>query len=359
MTQPALGLVSAAIVIAIALGFISVFDLATFNGWVAFAALAFIPMSIVTGITWGANPPFVAGLRQPAKGLTLVAVTLVVAAIVSPLTLWTVGEGVSPPGPIPTHFAIIAVVFTFWLVIMMGGWPLTAAIRGAVPAGLAVLAGSYAVTYAVFRIFFNYDFMQGAPVYLSSAPQGQYMAIQALVFCVTHVAAMFLVLLFDLWPFTTSPGLMKQPALGVVWTVTTVVITAAAMWTGVTAMATDPMIFLTRVTVPFIFGSILVLNMFQNSLLASLRQPLKGIANAAVAISFGVGLAGVYRLAGPTLMGGPLVSGPPAYDYEIWLANALLAITFPLLVVEAVYFDFWPFKKQATTSPQTAARPRR
>lgn len=345
MTQPALGLVSAAIVMAIALGFISLFDLATFNGWVGFVALAFIPMSIVTGITWGANPPFVARLRQPARGLTLVVVTLVVAAVISAVTLQIVGEGVSPPGPIPTHFAIIAVVFTFWLVIMMGGWPMTAAIRGAVPAGLAVLAASYAVTYAVFRIFFNYDFLQGAPVYLASAPQGQYMAILALVFCVTHVAAMFLVLLFDLWPFTASPGLMKQPTLGVVWTLTTLAIVAVAFYTGIVAMGTDPMVFLTRVTVPFIFGSILVLNMFQNSLLATLAQPLKGIGNTAVAISFGVGLAGVYRLLGPTLMDAPLASGPPAYDYEIWLATALLAITFPLLVVEAVYFDFWPFKK--------------
>ena len=31
-------------------------------------------------------------------------------------------------------------------------------------------------------------------------------------------------------------------------------------------MGTDPMVFLTRVTVPFIFGSIVVLNMLQNSL---------------------------------------------------------------------------------------------
>ena len=346
MKQPALGLVSSAVVMAIALGFISLFDLATFNGWVAFVALCFIPMQIVVGIVWGASPPFAARLPQPVKGLTLLAVTAVVAAIVALVIVRTIGEGVTPPGPIPTHFAIIAVVFTFWLAIMMGGWPLTAAIRSTVPAGLAVLAGAYLVTYAIFRVVFNYDFLQGTPVYLASAPRGLHMAILALVFCVTHVAAMFLVLLFDLWPFTSSRGLMKQPILGIVWTVTTVAITAAAVSIGVQSMGTDPMVFLTRVTVPFIFGSILVLNMFQNTLLASLTQPLKGLANTAVAISFGVGLAGVYGLLAATLMGGPLVSGPPAYDYEIWLANALLGITFPLLVFHAVFFDFWPFNKR-------------
>ena len=220
MKQPVLGLVSSAIVIAIALGFISLFDLPTFNGWVAFVALCFIPMSIVVGITWGANPPFAAGLRQPAKGLVLLAVTAVVALAAAYLILHpSIGEDVVPPGPIPTHFAIIAVVFTFWLAIMMGGWPVTAAVKSALPAGCGVLLVAYAVTYAVFRIFFNYDFLQGAPVYLESAPRGLYMAIVPLVFCVTHVAAMFLVLLFDLWPFTSSPGLMKQPILGIVWTV--------------------------------------------------------------------------------------------------------------------------------------------
>jgi hypothetical protein len=344
MKQPVLGLVSSAIVIAIALGFMSLFDLPLFNGWVAFVALCFIPMQIVVGIVWGANPPFAARLPQPVKGLALLAVTAVVAAAVVVVITRTIGESQTPPGPIPTHFAIIAVVFAFWLAIMMGGWPFTAMIARPLPAGLAVLLGAYLVTYAVFRLVFNYDFLQGTPVYLASAPRGLHMAIMALVFCVTHVAAMFLVLCFDLWPFTASPGLMKQPVLGVVWTSTTLVITAAAMSIGVQSMGTDPMIFLTRVTVPFIFGAILVLNMFQNTLLASLTQPLKGVANTAVAISFGVGLAGLYTLVGPAVMGSPLVSGPPAYDHEIWLANALLGITFPLLVFHAVFFDFWPFR---------------
>lgn len=346
MKQPALGLVSAAVMMAIALAFMSLFDLAAFNGWVAFIALCFIPASIVVGVTWGANPPFVARLSQPAKGAVLILVTGLVAALVAYLVIHhLIGEGQVPPGPIPTHYAIIAVVWTFWMAIMMGGWPVTAAVKSPLPAGLLVLVAAYAVTYGVFRLFFNYDFLQGAPVFLESAPRGMYMGVLALVFCVTHVAAMFLVLLFDLWPFTSSPGLMKQPVLGIVWTVATLAIVSMAMAVGVTSSGTDPMIFLTRVTVPFIFGSIMVLNMFENSLLASLKQPLKGVANTAVAISFGVGLATLYGLVGPLVMGQPLPSGPPDYHFEIWLANALLGITFPLLVFEAVYFGFWPFRK--------------
>ena len=51
-------------------------------------------------------------------------------------------------------------------------------------------------------MFFNYDFLQGAPVYLASAPHGQFNGVSALVFYVTALAVMFLVLCFDLWPFT-------------------------------------------------------------------------------------------------------------------------------------------------------------
>ncbi len=39
--------------------------------------------------------------------------------------------------------------------------------------------------------------------------------------------------------------------------------------------------------------------------------------------------------------------GPPTYDYEIWLASALLSVTFPFLIFYAEYFKFWPLQKSA------------
>ena len=97
---------------------------------------------------------------------------------------------------------------------MWGGWPFNLFGKDPLVAGVALLAGAYVVTWVVFRVFFNYDFMQGAPVYLASAPQGLFNAVSALVFYVTALAVMFLVLCFDLWPFTKVPSLMQQPTLG-------------------------------------------------------------------------------------------------------------------------------------------------
>ncbi len=341
MAQPVLGVVASAIAMAIALGFISRFDAAAFSGAVSFFDLCTIPMQVMVAVLWGANPPFTAGLKQPARGLVLLALTLAVAVVVMPLALWLTGEGVSPPGPIPSHFAIIVVPMTFWACIMMGGWPFTTVIRNPVAAGLTALAAAYAVTYVVFRVCFDYGFLQGAPVYLASAPHGFFNAVAALVFIVTALAGMFLVLHFDLWPFTAVPAIMTQPVLGLVWTAVAVGLAWVATQVGIGALGMDPMVFLTRVTVPFIFGTIIVLNMLQNSVFAALAQPLKGVANTLAAVVIGEALSQAYGRLAP-LVSGPLASGPPAYDYEIWLANALLSTTFPLLIFIAAYFGYWP-----------------
>jgi hypothetical protein len=345
VAQPALGLIASVIVMVISLGFVSVFSLPTFLGWVSFYNLCLIPFQVVAVVIWGgANPPFVAKLSQPVKGLVMVLVTMVVAAIAAPLVWLSIGEG-APPAMIPTHYVILAVPTTFYLSIIWGGWPFTNLFKNSIVAGLALLVASYAITFAIFRVFANYSFVQGAPFYLQSAPQGMFNAVMVLVFYVTALAVMFLVLCFDLWPLTTVPSLMKQPVLGLVFTALVLVGSAIAMQIGVVSMGIDPMIFFTRATVPFIFGSIVVLNMLQNSLFAKMAQPLKGIVNVIAVAVIGVALANLYGLLAPTVSG-QLVSGPPGYDYEVWLANSLLSVTFPFLIFYAVYLNYWPLVKQ-------------
>jgi hypothetical protein len=348
VTQPALGLLSSAIVMAIALAFVSAFDFGTFAGWVAFVMLGLIPMQIVIAVLWGANPPFASAMRQSAKGVMLALITVVATAVITPLVLRTVGEGMTPPGPIPSHFVIIVVPTTFWLAIMMGGWPFTRLTSSPVVSGLLVLVASYVVTYVVFRVFFNYDFLQGAPVYLQSAPRGMYNGVSALVFYVTALAAMFVVLCFDLWPLTLFPAVMKQPVLGLVWTAIALAGAAVAVSIGIGSAGADPMAFLTRVTVPFIFGSIIVLNMLQNSLFAKLAQPVKGVMNTVIAALIGVLLARVYISLAPLVVG-VLPTGPPGYEQEIWLANSLLSVTFPFLIYHAVFLGYWPLDRRART----------
>jgi hypothetical protein len=245
---------------------------------------------------------------------------------------------------------IVSVVVTFWGAIMWGGWPFTAWIKNPVAAGLALLAACYAVNYALFRVFFNFDFLRDAPVYVESLdPRGLFAGWDALVFYLAAIGVMFLMLHFDLWPLTKFPRVMKQPALGIVWTLVCLALGGAAFYLGVVAMGMDVVRFMATVPVPFIFGTIVVLNMLQNSLFGRFEQPLKGVLNAAAAAVVGTGLAAMYRALMPTVTGA-LASGPPPYEAEIWLASALLGVTFPFLILHAEFFRFWPLKSDAPSA---------
>jgi hypothetical protein len=354
VSQPALGVTASALVVALSLAYVSLFDFPTFAGPVAFFMLALIPPQIVL-VVLAPDAPFAAGLRQPARGLVLLAVTAAAAVVLAPVALWLTGEGAFPPGPIPSHYAVIVVPTTFFLAIAFAGWPFTILARNRLAAAVLVLVAAYALTYAIFRVFFDYEFLEGAPVYLSSAPRGRYHASWALVFDVTALAGMFLLLHFDLWPLTRVPALRRQPALGVVWLIVSLAVAALVMrMTMPGSLNLDPMWVLTRVTAPFIFGTIIVLNMLQNSLMARLSQPLKGVANTVVAAAVGLLLANLYGVVAPWIAG-RLPMGWPGYEYEIWLVNALLSVTFPFLVFHAAYFGFWPLAGGAAAAE--SARP--
>ena len=72
------------------------------------------------------------------------------------------------------HAAIVSVVVTFWMVVMWGGWPFNLA-KNPVTAGLATLVACYVVNFLLFRLFFNYGFMEGAvpPEVMALDPAGE------------------------------------------------------------------------------------------------------------------------------------------------------------------------------------------
>ena len=347
MKQPALGIASSVLVIAVSLGFIALFAFPTFATWVAFLTICFIPMQIIISVTWGGNyPAFAAARPQPVKGILLTLLALVVGAIVAVIHFWTVGGRVNPPPPMLAMCIISSVIITFWLAIMWGGWPFTKLIKNPVTAGLVILAASYVINYLLFRVLFDYGFMQGAPVYVASLdPHWLFDAWNVLVFYVTAIAVMFLLLNFDLWPFTASAAVMKQPILGVVWTFVALMVGGFAFYLGVYLLKMDVVSFMVRVPIPFVFGTIIVLNMMHGSLFSKFAQPLKGLLNTMASAVIGTGLALLYGALAP-FVSGRIKPGPPSYDFEIWLASALLAVTFPFLILHAEFFKMWPLNRE-------------
>jgi hypothetical protein len=355
LKQPVLGVVATALIIAISLGFISLFDFPKFSGWIATFLICIIPMEIMMGVTWGLKqPPFAAERSQPVRGILFSLIALATGVIVV-LAHWTgVGGSISPPTPMLSQCLIASVVIMFCLAIMWGGWPFTL-IKNPIAAGLTLVVACYVINYIFFRVFFNYEFMQGAPVYVPAQdPHGMFNGWSCVVFYVTAIGVMFLSLCFDLWPFTKFPGMMKQPVLGLVWTIVALVIGYAAFYIGVDVMKMDAVAFMVTVPIPFIFGTIFMLNMLQGSLFAKLTQPLKGVLNTVAAVVLGSLFALMYRALAPTVTG-KLDSGPPAYQTEIWLASALLAVTFPFLVAYADFFTMWPLQRaKAAQAMETA-----
>src|SRR5262249_41344052 len=149
---------------------------------------------------------------------------------------------------------------------------------------------------------------------------------------------------------STAPSIMRQPVLGAMWTVAALVIGGCAFYLGVALMGMDVVAYMVSVPVPFIFGTIVVLNMLQNSLFAKYAQPTKGLLNVIAVVVIGQVLSGLYGVLAPVVTG-PVRPGPPTYDFEIWLASALLSVTFPFLIFYAEFFKFWPIQKEAVTQP--------
>ncbi|SDB82846.1 hypothetical protein GA0111570_10455 [Raineyella antarctica] len=345
LRQPWLGIAASVLIIVLSLVFISPFSAGFFGGWLAFVLMCMIPFAIVVGAFWhGEEPAPLARLRQPVRGIAYLLTAAVIGAIVA-LLLWsTVGGRVGPPLPMLSMATILSVTVSFFMVIVFGGWPFSL-IPNRLAAGLALLVGVYVVAIGLFVLLANFDFLKGAPIYRADLdPQGPFDAWGVIVVAVTALALMFLVLHFDLWPLTRSAGLMKQPVLGVVWTLGALVLAVPLYQLGIRGLGMTPPAFLVSVPIPFIFGSVVMLNMLQGSAFAKLPQPAKGVASAVVAAVVGSLLALLYRALMP-LVTGDMPAGPPTFDAELWLANALLAVTFPFLAFYGDFFQLWPLAR--------------
>jgi len=147
-------------------------------------------------------------------------------------------------------------------------------------------------------------------------------------------------------------GPLTDGTLEGLWLIVALAIGVLVMWITVGQLGQRPMYVMTRVAAPFIFGTIIVLNMLQNSLFARLAQPVKGLANAVTAAVIGAVLAQLYGLMSPAIVGAMPPDVPDAY--EVWLVNALLSVTFPFLIFYAAFLNYWPLAKEAPAAAEPA-----
>jgi len=97
--------------------------------------------------------------------------------------------------------------------------------------------------------------------------------------------------------------MMRQPVLGLAWTALSAAVAALVFYVGIGVLKIDIANFMVTVPIPFIFGTIVVLNMLQGSLYSKLTQPGKGVATAVTSAVVGGLLAKVYGALSPMITG--------------------------------------------------------
>lgn len=339
-----LGVFSTVLIVLFTMVYSSLFDVVTYTGWVAFIWMTAVPAQIIFGLHMHfASPKALANLPQPKKGLAYTALTLVLM-LLGGAYLYLVPGGMTPPGPFLIMATITTVVATFWLVGAWQCWPFTLMTQDPFKQGLLAFVVAYALGYALYQVCFDFTFMAGAPVYIEALdPKGAFGAWLALAFGVTTVAVMTAMSLFEFWPCTKIST--AQPGLGIAVTLLNLAISAGLFWLAVSYVGMDPVDYMVRVPVSAIFGVFLVANMMQFQLFNQLQQPIRGAALLGASLILAYGMQLLYRAAIPYVVGAPLHAGAPTYMVELWVATALLGITFPVINLVSGYFAFWPLKR--------------
>ena len=341
-----LGVLVLLVVVLASLVFVATMEWPTFRDWVSYYLVCAVPTLFVIGPFWrGEHPRALTRLPQPWRGLGLTALALLLAAVIAVVVDVTLGGGGRPPSPNVAHIVIMAVPVTFLFAVIWDGWPFRW-IRNQVLAGLVLQVVAYLVVVAVYEIFANYDSFKGGPAYVAALdPGGPFDAWAVMTFVVTTMAVGLLLLHLDLWPLAGTSALAGGARRVAVLTAVVLLVSAVAMWLGVGVGGLESPTFLVGVVIPFLFGSIVVLNVLESALPLPGAQPLRGVASAVCAAVIGLLLAGLYVLLSPHVSG-EVPFGGPGYQGEVWLASALLAVTFPLLSVVTDCFGFWPARRE-------------
>ena len=344
--QPLLGLAALALVLVVSFGVMACFQADVLNSWVAFLAMTIIPTQIVCGLVWHCEHPApFTRLPQPLRGLAFLLLCVAVGALVAFLSFRFVGGGIAPPTPPLVMFTILSIVVTFWFVVVWGAWPISALPIPPTLSGLLGVGFCYLIAYGLFELLFDFSFLQGAPFYSEAIdPHGLFVAWQPLVFGVTSVAAITFAVLWDFWPVSLlrKPG---GPAFSLLASLYVLAVASTAVYCGTVVLQMDLVRFLVTVPVPFIFGFFIVLSLMQKFPFAGLSQPLGGLLSSMAAVAASAAMSWLYVSAAPIITGETLASGAPTYQLELWLASAMLSVTFPLIVFLADLLGFWPLRK--------------
>ena len=137
---------------------------------------------------------------------------------------------------------------------------------------------------------------------------------------------------------------MSQPCFAVVSGALIATISGLIYWFFMMSGGMDIVVFMSSISIPAIFGIFIILIMLEGVPALKVSQPWRGLFLIASAIGLSRVMYAIYSFLAIKYFG--FTSGSPVYALELWLAPAMLCITFPLMVAFASYFQFWPLMKR-------------
>jgi len=325
------GLIGITLVLLIAAACIFPFSPEYFMAWVATAFMAATPTQVIIGLLWENNQPgAIAKLPQPAKGFGFTVFTILAGAIFLGAMLLLVSGGAGPT-PMFIQYVIMTVVSVIWMVAIWHCWPFSLLSSNPLVVGGMTLVFSYLLAFALWSVFFDYSILGqlGHPQYNEALdPKGLFGLWPAMTFFVTTVAVIILHALFDFWPIDKLCGQAAQPVRGIISTLYILALSWLIRTLFVDVIGMEQVDYMVRVPVSLIFGTFLVSNMMQFSLLSQLAQPVKGLALTACAIVAALVMHELYALASSLHAGQALGTGPQGgFTRELWIASAMLGVT--------------------------------
>lgn len=342
MRQPLLGIVATVLVVAAALAFSLAIGPTLLMSWVTLLFVAGVPAMIILMLALhGRFPARIAELRQPLRGFAFTVLTAAVAIPVGWLANAMLGAGMMPPTPLPVMYLILAVPVAIWLIVGFGAWPFSRLARSPGALAVSVLIAAYLLAWLLYRLLFDFHFLADAPFYAAlTDPAGMFMAWYPLTAALNMALLLLAMVLLDFWPLSPIaarwPSLGSQPSRGLVL-LAALGLTTAALWKiGMGGLGMDIVGYNVRVVISGIFGVFVVLVMFQGAPFIRIAQPWRGLVLIAAAILLAVCAYGLYaRLVPPEL-------ATAGSDSAVWIASAMLGVTFPVMVIWADFLGLWP-----------------
>ncbi|QIB65084.1 hypothetical protein [Kineobactrum salinum] len=325
-------LAHAAFVIAASFAIIALLGQDFFNRWAGFLSIAAIPMMVMLNIFCGGDAP----RQQPRTGLRLLAVATLAGAVVAGTVLVAVQGELATPSIVAVMFVIFGVVVMMWLALVFAGWPATAAKLGGWRTGLLLWTLAYVIAALLYPLLF--DFTAFGPA--GAGFEGWFPAWDCIVFCITTLGVIFALSLFEQMPLTVAHRL-GQPWTGLITAVAVLLLAGLLMGTFTGLVGVDVVAFMVAGPVAFMFGVFMVTDVAGGRFLSHRPQPLRGLALLVASSLAGLVLYLAYGQA-MALMAPGQSSGGPTYAAELWLANAMLSITFPVILIHMNLFDGWP-----------------